>query len=453
MPSFLALILCIAFVFLLLRLEHKQAPNLSPALWIPTIWLLYTMSRQLSGWFKQEMTIEMGSPVDRAFLTVLLCINVIVLLKRRFGWSVVFRNNPWLMVLFGYMLFSVLWSSMPFISFKRWTRELVALTTAFLLSSEQHPRIALMSLLRRNIYILLPFSLILIKYYPALGRRYNPWDGEVMWTGVTDQKNQLAKLCIISIFFVVWVLRQRWKGYDVPATKYQIYIELFLLFLSFWLLGGPQRRLTYSATSIIVLMVGIIAFAVLLWANKKGVILRSTTLSFVFGLIMIYGTVTPFLGKLSIFDVSTIVGRDPTLTTRTTRIWAPLVPFAISRPLIGHGVGGFWTTSMRELTSTSAHNGYLGVILDYGFIGLGLVLLFILSCARKAVKSMASDLDWGIFFICFILMLLVHNIAESSIQTFTYTLTAITLFLSVTSSKDIQKKRLSHETIKGLKPE
>jgi O-antigen ligase len=108
---------------------------------------------------------------------------------------------------------------------------------------------------------------------------------------------------------------------------------------------------------------------------------------------------------------------------------------------------------MRELTSTSAHNGYLGVILDYGFIGLGLVLLFILSCARKAVKSMASDLDWGIFFICFILMLLVHNIAESSIQTFTYTLTAITLFLSVTSSKDIQKKRLSHETIKGLKPE
>jgi len=109
----------------------------------------------------------------------------------------------------------------------------------------------------------------------------------------------------------------------------------------------------------------------------------------------------------------------------------------MSSPFIGHGVGGFWTTDMVALTSTSAHNGYLDMLLDYGFLGLGLVLLFVLSCARKAAMSLASDLDWGIFFICFILMFLVHNITESSIHTFTYTLTAIMLFFSVTSSKDI----------------
>jgi O-antigen ligase len=437
LPALIALIFCTALVIYLLRLERKQAPEASRTLWIPTIWVLYTMSKGFGSWFHAEGSLETGSPLDRTFLAILLGVSLIVLFRRRFKWTVAFRDNPWLMVLFGYMLVSIIWSSMPAISFKRWIRELVALATALLILSEQNPRLALKSILRRAIYILLPFSLLLIKYYPALGRVYNQWTGELNWIGVTEQKNELCLLCIISAFFLLWVLRQRWKGHDLPVTKYQTYIELFLLFLSFWLLGGPRKSLTYSATSFIAFTFGLLALAGLLLAHKKRMILSSTVLNFVFGVIVVYGTVTPFIGRLSIWDVSRIVARDPTLTGRTTNIWATLVPLAMSKPLIGHGVGGFWTTRMRELTSGNAHNGYLDILLHFGFLGLGLFFLFILSCSRKARMTLTDDMDWGILFICLMLISLIHNITESSLFTFTNGLTAFILFFSVVSTKKL----------------
>jgi exopolysaccharide production protein ExoQ len=434
LSALVALILCSAFVLYLLRLERKQAPEANRVLWIPTIWMLYSISKPLGSWFKTGGTLEIGSPLDRGFLTILLCVSLIVLLKRRFKWTDAIRNNPWLMVLLGYMLVSILWSPMPTISFKRWVRELVAIAMAFLISSERNPRLAIKSIIRRTIYILLPFSLILIKFYPAYGCEVARWSGKLMWIGVTPQKNWLSLLCVISAFFLIWVLRQRWKGSDIPVTKYQIYIELFLLFLSFLLLGGPQRTLTNSATSFIAFAVGLLAFAALLWTKKKGMILSRNALNIVAALIIIYGTVTPFIGRLSFWDVSSVVGRSETLTGRT-HIWSTLIPPAMSKPLFGHGVGGFWTTTTRKITP-SAHNGYLDVILILGFLGLGLVFLFILSCSSKAAMTLAADMDWGILFICYLLMFLVHNITESSIFTFTGSLTAIILFFSVTSTKD-----------------
>ena len=49
---------------------------------------------------------------------------------------------------------------------------------ALVVMSEPTPRQALESLLRRSAYVLLPFSLLLIKYYPALGVDYGRWSGE-----------------------------------------------------------------------------------------------------------------------------------------------------------------------------------------------------------------------------------------------------------------------------------
>ena len=76
----------------------------------------------------------------------------------------------------------------------------------------------------------------------------------------------------------------------------------------------------------------------------------------------VYGTVTPFIGKLSLVDISSTFGRDETLTGRS-EIWATLVPFAMKRPILGHGFGGFWTDARREIIAAShGHNGYLDAV-------------------------------------------------------------------------------------------
>ena len=136
-----ALVLCTGFVLFLLRLERKQAVGVSPALWIPTIWMLYAASKPLASWFAGSAQIaggeiDSGSPLDRNFLTVLLVLGLLVLARRRFAWFCVIKEHGWLMLLLGFMLLSVLWSDIPYVSFKRWIRDFQVVIMGLLVLSE-----------------------------------------------------------------------------------------------------------------------------------------------------------------------------------------------------------------------------------------------------------------------------------------------------------------------------
>jgi O-antigen ligase len=449
MPPPVAFLICTVFVAFLLRLDHKQAQGASRSLWIPTIWAFVAFSKPLGIWFGNtgEGSMEAGSPLDRAFLIVLLGLAIIVLSKRRFEWIGAIRENRWLVLFVGFMLISISWSSIPLISFKRWTREFIVVVMAFMVLSEHDPRRALLTILRRVTYVLIPYSLLLIKYFPKYGIQYGRWSGARMWVGVGLQKNTLALLCIISAVFLVWTLIRRWSGRDIPVAKYQTYVEVFLLILTMLLLMGPRMTFTYSATSTVVLALAMLTFCGLYWMRKRGSALGINALKAIIITIIVYGTVTPFLGKLSILDVSSALNRDATLTGRSD-IWALLVPFALSRPVLGHGFGGFWTSEMRALTMSNAHNGYLDVILNLGFFGILLVSIFFLSCCQKAHRTITKDFDWGVLFVCYLLMAVVHNIAESTVNTLTSSLIAVVLFFSVSALK----ARSEDETLGEVTP-
>ena len=248
MTASAALVICIAFVLLLLLIEYKQVPKLSIALWVPTCWMLCVASRPLSAWFAGLGDRDAGSPLDQYFLITILCLGVLVLVSRGFVWSGAIKDCPWLWLLLGYMLVSAIWSDIPFISLKRWTRELIAIVMAFVVLSDRDPRQAMHSLLRRVIYILIPFSLILIRYFPEYGRAYGKWSGAEMWVGVTVQKNSLGRLCLIAAFFLIWALVRRSHGRDVAPSKYQTYADMSVLIVTVYLLSGPGGQ--YSATSL-----------------------------------------------------------------------------------------------------------------------------------------------------------------------------------------------------------
>lgn len=433
MPPSLALLLCTIFVLLLLRLEHKQGSSLSHSLWIPTIWFIYSSSKPLGTWLGVSgADMESGSPIDRAFLIALFLVGVLILSRRKFNWSNSIKENYWVMILLAYMLISIIWSDIPGISLKRWIREMIAVVMVLMILSEQNPRQALQSIIRRSIYILIPFSLLLVNYYPRYGIQYSG-SGRRMWIGVSLHKNGLAQLCILAALFLIWTLVRRGRRRDILVNNYQVLAEVFLLFLTLWLLAGPERTLTYSATSTVALAVGLIALAGLFLIKKYGLALSVNTLKVMVVLIVAYGTFTPFAGKLRFLDISSALGREETLTGRNF-IWSILVPLAMSRPIFGHGFGGFWTTEIRSLSSSHAHNGYLELLLGLGFVGLVLVSIFLLACCHRVRNSLAFDFDWGVLFICYLLMTLVHNIGEPSIDTFTSPLSAIILFFYFSSS-------------------
>lgn len=430
MPPPLALLLCTAFVLFLLRLERRQSVEVSRALWIPTLWMLAIASKPLGIWFGSTGEAEAGSPLDRLVLSGLGLAGLIVLGRRRFAVRQALGENKWLLVLLGYMLVSTLWSDITLIAIKRWVRQAMVVIMALVILSEPNPRQALESLLRRSVYILIPFSILLIKYYPALGVDYGRWSGLQMWIGVTVHKNTLGRLCLIAAFFLLWTLYRRWQGRDRPSDRYQTLADVSVLLMALFLLKGADNA--YSATSVATFAVGTATFLGLAWLRRRQQILPGAALLPIVAFLIGFGAATPFVGGSNVAGFSSTFGRNETLTGRT-ETWEQLVPVVKSQPFLGVGFGSFWTTARRDLYEMShGHNGYLDILLELGAVGLAFYAALLLSCGRKLHAALAEDYDWASLGICFLLMTLVYNVTESALNSLTEQMTAMMILLSLT---------------------
>jgi len=82
-----------------------------------------------------------------------------------------------------FALLSILWSDFPFVSFKRWFRDLGNYLVILVVVSDPNPLEAARTLLRRFCYLLIPLSILLIKYFPYLARQYEVWTGNAQFVG------------------------------------------------------------------------------------------------------------------------------------------------------------------------------------------------------------------------------------------------------------------------------
>lgn len=448
MPPVAALLLCSVFVVFLLRAQRRSSRHVSPVVWIPTFWLMVMASRPLRIWFGTGQNLaggnESGSSLDSGVLTALTLVAVLVLVRRRFDWWGSFRRHKWLIVLLGYMFLSTLWSDITLIALRRSVREAIVVVMAFLLMSETNPRQALAAVLRRSAYILIPFSLVLIKYYPSLGRAYGRWSGVEMWTGVTGQKNELGRLCMIGLFFLLWSLYvHRRELRSAYGARYQRWADISVIFIGSYLLIG-----SHSSTSLATFAFGVVTF-VGLRLIRKIMIPQTAMLMFVI-LLMAFGLATPFVGGATVARFTGTLGRDDTLTGRTD-IWADVLPAWEKRPVLGYGLGSFWTDARRELYKIpTSHNGYLDILLDLGEVGLTLYTIWLLSCTRQLHRALALDYEWASLAICLLIMGLVYNISESALNTFTEEMTAVMAMVSLaapyklTRSSRIGKSRTAY---------
>jgi len=429
----IALLLCTVFVLILLWIEQRHSPEVSLGVWIPTIWMMMMASRPLSIWFGITPTHivayggnESGSMLDKWTLTLLASLAIIVFIYRRFDWLSALRQQKWLVALLVYMLVSTFWSDLTLIALRRWARETIALIMALFLMSERHPSQALASVLRRSAYVLIPFSVVLIKYYPALGRSYGKFSGMEMWTGVTGQKNLLGRLCMIGTFFLSWCLYQRWREHKKrDNARYLVWADISVILIAVYLLVGSD-----SSTSLATLVLGCVIYFGFRCSHKfnprvlKPAIL--TTVIFLMG----FGVATPFVGGSTVANFTALLGRDSTLTGRT-EVWADVLPAREQRPLLGYGLGSFWTDARRQFYDIpTAHNGYLDVLLELGEVGFALCVIWMLSCASQLHRALAQDYEWASFAICLLLMGLAYNISESALNTFTEEMTALVVLAS-----------------------
>ncbi|MDF0643877.1 MAG: O-antigen ligase family protein [Nitrospira sp.] len=369
-------------------------------------------------------------------LGIFIVLMLFIIFRRKIDWSGILKDNLWLAVLVLYTGLSILWSDIPFVSFKRWVRSAGDILMALVVLSERMPFQALESVLRRSAYILIPFSLMLIHYFPFYGRAYGRYSGIEMWTGVTLHKSSLGPLCAISALFMIWALLREWRAGTLFKISPQNLADAFVLIMTIIMLWGPG--VSFSATSVSIVVVSTVVMLVLYrmqaLARYVGRQLKAITVVFVSLYLLLFD---------SLVEISaSILGRDTTLTGRTD-IWRPLLDFASQSPIFGVGYGGFWAPGNQELEElfspqfilAQSHNGYLAVYVELGITGIVLLALFILAYCGKVGRELSHASEWGVFGICFLVMSMLYNNTEASFLQSVGNLWPIMALLAVVCSR------------------
>src|SRR3989454_3206999 len=202
MPQGIATIIFALGILGLFRLDRDKKSRVSPALWIPVVWLSISASRAVSQWVggvefmaSPDVLVE-GSPLDALIFAGLLAAGLVVLLTRGERAGTFLQANGPLLVFFSYCAVSVLWSDYPFVAFKRWTKAVGDLVMVLVVLTDPEPTAALKRFIACSGFLLIPLSILLIKYYPSLGRAYSPWTGEAYNVGGATQKNGLGIVCL-----------------------------------------------------------------------------------------------------------------------------------------------------------------------------------------------------------------------------------------------------------------
>jgi O-antigen ligase len=413
----LAFAVGIAGLFLLEK--DRKAPT-SLGLWVPVIWLLIAGSRTVSQWLAAG-TISAadadpshyleGDPIDRVVLTGLLLIGVAILARRGPRLLRILRSNPVMVLFFLYCIASVLWSDFPEVAFKRLVKAISDLVMVFIVLTDRDPIAALKRVLAWTGFLLLPVSVLLIKYYPDIGRAYERWEWTPYYTGVAMDKNTLGMGCMIFGLAAVWRVLYAYREKKSRQRKKTLLAHGTIIVMALWLLRMAHSTTAWSCFFIGCALVGITTLSRF---GRKPAIVHAMVIS-----LLAVSVSALFLGVGT--GLVTTMGKDPTLTGRT-EIWSLILPMT-GNPMFGTGFESFWLGERLEKIwkvywwhPNESHNGYIEVYLNLGIVGLGLLGTLIFTGYGRVVKSLKRDAESGSLRLAFLVIAVTYNFTEAAFK-------------------------------------
>lgn len=409
--------ICMLLIWELFRLNRDPEPQTSWALWIPTFWLFIASSRNISAWLQYSYSpggssdqYTEGSPIDRAVLTLVLALGVIVLFNRARRVGPLLVSNLPVLFYFLYCGFSIFWSDFPDVAFKRWFRALGDVVMVLIVISDPNWLVALRRLFARVGFVLVPLSILFIRYFPQLGRSYTI-GGTGTWTGVGTDKNALGMLCLVFGLATIYRFMELRREPESPRRKRMliaqgsvIIMTLYLLYeahsataLACFFLAGIPMVLTYSFS----------------WARQRGIVHL-----LVFSMVAVSFTAL-FLNIGS--GMVEELGRDSTLTGRTN-IWRSAFGL-VQNPIFGTGFESFWVgprlKMMERLIDQSvnqAHDGYIEVYLNLGWVGVTLLAIILIAAYGRVVRDVPSMSQAASLRLGYLIVALTYNFTEAGFK-------------------------------------
>jgi exopolysaccharide production protein ExoQ len=393
-------------------LDRDGEARTSKALWIPFIYLLIIGSRAVSSWFGSTPPTDAlygdgvySSPVDQAVNLGLLAFGLIALIARRRKVALLIRRNGPMVLFYSYAALSILWSDLPFFTFKHWIKAVEDVVMVLVVSTDRDPMAAIRRLLTRAGFILIPLSLLFAKYYPDLGRSFNK-DWETVYNGVAETKNSLGIICLIFGLTSVWCLLGAYAEQKCRARNRHLLAHGIMLGFVIAMLG-----MSHSATASVCL---VLSGSVMVVVSRRPSGAKAARVH-----LAAAGALSIALIPLFV-DPSLVqsLGRDATFSGRTT-IWH-ILPTFVRNPWLGSGYESFLSgprlvqlKAIIDKTFQEAHNGYLEVWLNLGWIGVTLFALLLISGYQKMVTSLRRDPSVANLRLAFFIAVVIEGLAEA----------------------------------------
>lgn len=276
-------------------------------------------------------------------------------------------SHFWLMFLIGLAIFSITWSSVPAIAFRKVISLLGATLFAIYLAS-RYSFPEQLKIYSWTFGIALFFSYLFALALPQYGVMNT--DAIVgAWQGIFPHKNGLGET--MSMGFIAF--------YFSSLVNYQrkLFFQICCLLTVILIYFGQSATALMSVLFIFLISQGLKRLSL---QSKKSVLL-----------ILLFLIFTCFLLFLFLVNFNTFLsvnGKDVTLSGRT-ELWDTLWQFIQEKPWLGYGYGSFFSGESREANllwqihdwaPVHSHNGYVQLWLNLGLIGLIVFILGYLSC-------------------------------------------------------------------------
>jgi len=353
------------------------------------------------GQFGIDLTLHPDSerfPLHRAFILF----TAFIFLFNAQQVLVTCLKNKLLIGLLLYVLFTATWAYSPSDTIK---------TFVFLFSSMFISILAAlgyndnrMTLIRWLFWLFLLMtlaSIITALYFPQIGINTEHF-GKPRWVGITTHPNGLG----VQGLLLIWLSSNL---FFLSKSSIEKAIILFAIFIAFYIIIKAD-----SMTSMITSLV-IASYACYCYLFKqlslplKVILCTVSLLSFLF--IIAFYMSTSELTNATI----TSTGRDATFTGRTV-LWEKALISAADNLIFGYGFDSLQQlTKKYHIVMSHLHNGYIQVLVSGGMIACTLLAFILVKTFFIQLRIKSTYEHDFIFLNTGLVMVLLHNITESSI--------------------------------------
>jgi exopolysaccharide production protein ExoQ len=450
-PRLIAALFCAVFIICIFSFVRDRTVRTTKALWLAVLWLGTGASRNLSEWMhlsqpdSADRYLE-GSPVDRLYLFGLLAAGIVVLLGRKQQVRAVLRANNAILLYFCYCGISAVWSGYPDVSAKRWIRSLGDIVMVLIVVTEPEWLHAVNRLFARVGFVLIPVSVLFIRYFPEYGRTYSR-GGAPAWTGVTTDKNALGMICLIFGLAFTWNFLRVYYAKGEKTRSRQLILYGCLGVMAGWLIHESN-----SATSLVCWIIGgtIMVLTTISRQARKAASIH----------VMVGGALTVIICAMFLNTGSSLVqtiGRDSTFTGRTA-IWSCALP-EIPNPVVGAGFESFWLgPRLRKIELcidqgvNEAHNGYIEVYLNLGWVGVAALLAILITGYGNIVAAVRRQGNASNLALAFFVAAVIYNLSEAAYKMMSPMWIALLLAMTVAQKSRFQRSYSKAEDVREISP-